>query len=177
MIGGVGTTVGGAALATGTGGTATPLSAYWVIEGISEVSFGLGILLAGLTSDNTEEETSKINRIPTGATDTIAKALDFLTGDENHTIERIADAAQTVVTAGTSLQRDISLVTKNLVRVSNVISITNSSTFVTQDTSSNQEKTESSAPNNNVTTYPLYDNSGRDEFYLWKNEERFSVLF
>ena len=178
MLGGIGTTVGGVALATGTGGAATPLSAYLVIEGGSEVIFGFGILLAGFASDNSEDQSVLIDSIPTGLTNTIAKTVDVLTGDENHTIERIADAAQTVVTAGTSLQSDISLVTKSLVRMSNAISITKSSSFVTQDTSSNQDKKDSSErKNSNMTSYPSYDESGRDEFYLWKNEQQSSTLF
>ena len=178
IIGGVGTTAGGVALTTGTGGAATPLSAYLVIEGISEIGFGLGILLSGLASENTEEEYNRINQIPTGATNTIAKTLDILTGDENHTIERIADATQAVVTAGTSLQSDISLITKNLVRVSNAISIIKSSTIVTQDTSSSQDNKESSKrKNTSVTSYPTFDDSERDKYYLWKNEQQFSTFF
>ena len=178
MIGGVGTTAGGVALATGTGGAATPLSAYLVIEGISEVGFGLGILLAGLTSNNTEEEAQMINQIPTGATNTIAKSLDLIIGDDNHTIEGIANAAQTVITAGTSLPSDISVVTKSLVQISNAISITSSSRIVTQDTPSNQDNTEKTTrKNSNVTSIPFYNDPVRDEYYLWKNEQQFNTVF
>lgn len=178
MIGGVGTTAGGVALATGTGGAATPLSAYLVIEGISEVGFGLGILLAGLTSNNTEEEAQMINQIPTGATNTIAKSLDLIIGDDNHTIEGIANAAQTVITAGTSLPSDISVVTKSLVQISNAISITSSSRIVTQDTPSNQDNTEKTTrKNSNVTSIPFSNDPVRDEYYLWKNEQQFNTVF
>ena len=173
MIGGIGTTAGGIALATGTGGAATPISAYLVIEGGSEVAFGLGILLAGLVSDNSEDDTERIMQIPTGMTNTVAKAVDIVTGDENHTAERITDAVQTVVTAGVSLPSDIGVVTKNLVRISNAISITSSSTIVTQDSSLNQEqKGNAHQENNNVTTSPSYEDPERDKFYLWKNEKQ-----
>ena len=154
------------------------MSAYLVIEGISEVGFGLGILLAGLTSNNTEEEAQMINQIPTGATNTIAKSLDLIIGDDNHTIEGIANAAQTEITAGTSLPSDISVVTKSLVQISNAISITSSSRIVTQDTPSNQDNTEKTTrKNSNVTSIPFYNDPVRDEYYLWKNEQQFNTVF
>lgn len=136
------------------------------------------ILLAGLTSNNTEEEAQMINQIPTGATNTIAKSLDLIIGDDNHTIEGIADAAQTVITAGTSLPSDISVVTKSLVQISNAISITSSSRIVTQDTPSNQDNTEKTTrKNSNVTSIPFYNDPVRDEYYLWKNEQQFNTVF
>ena len=170
MIGGIGTTAGGIALATGTGGAATPISAYLVIEGGSEVAFGFGILLAGLVSDNSEDDTERIMQIPTGMTNTVAKAVDIVTGDENHTAERITDAVQTVVTAGTSIPGTIGKVSRGLISVSNTIGILSSSSFVTKDTSPSQEKkTEQINHNSETTQAESLSVSVSDDFYLWQN--------
>ena len=97
---GASTAIIGAAITGGSGGTASPVGAIMVVDGVVGILFGTTYLLLGVLTSPSKENDRLIQQGPTDFTNTLAKSGDLMMDNQHHELELTSDIIKIGTGAG-----------------------------------------------------------------------------